>query len=176
MDNNPNTPLLNNIVIESDNISNNSNNSHNNISSSSLNDNISTDSIKECWICKDIVDTHIKFCECNGYISFVHRECLNTWINTSRKTTCDFCDKNYKFNSEYDKNIYLSRIMPNFLIVLLIIVGCILTFIKGSPLYINSVIIWVGAICLIFIVISDFNKFKEAILNESIRIVLMPYD
>ena len=56
----------------------------------------------------------------------------------------------------------------SFLIVLLIIVGCILTFIKGSPLYINSVIIWVGAICLIFIVISDFNKFKEAILNESI--------
>ena len=47
MDNNPSTPLLDNINIETD--------------DSSYNDNISTDSIKECWICKEIVDTHINF-------------------------------------------------------------------------------------------------------------------
>tara|TARA_B100001029_G_C14966857_1_gene397825 strand:+ start:144 stop:614 length:471 start_codon:yes stop_codon:yes gene_type:complete len=153
-----NSPLLNNNPVEFD--------------------NISTDSIKECWICKEIVDTHIKFCECDGYISYVHKECLNTWINTSKKTTCDFCETSYKFNYEYDydNSQYISKIIPNVFVLIAIIILCILTFVKDTPLYINSYIIWLAAIFIIIITIKDFLKFNENIRNESRIIVLVPYD
>ena len=76
-----NSPLLNDNIIETN---------DDTISTGSTG---STGSTKECWICKEIVERHIRFCDCNGYISYVHKECLNKWLITSQKTRCDFCGR-----------------------------------------------------------------------------------
>ena len=35
------------------------------------------------------------YCSCEGYISYVHYNCLNTWLNTSHRTNCEFCGDEY---------------------------------------------------------------------------------
>ena len=70
-----------------DNNENNENNENNNenqllVSSSELNNHI-TNSENRCFICLENIAevNHKYYCNCNGYISYVHCECLKNWIS-----------------------------------------------------------------------------------------------
>lgn len=53
----------------------------------------------ECRICYDQepMDNLITPCHCKGSIAYVHRKCLERWINQEGMTQCDLC--NCKFET-----------------------------------------------------------------------------
>jgi hypothetical protein len=56
--------------------------------------------IFKCRICleDDLLKNLISPCKCNGDIKYIHRDCLNKWINTdpNRITKCEICSTTYK--------------------------------------------------------------------------------
>lgn len=49
-----------------------------------------------CRICLEEEGILISPCGCKGSTAFVHRECLETWINTSGKDFCEICLEDYE--------------------------------------------------------------------------------
>ncbi|KAH3663575.1 hypothetical protein OGAPHI_004976 [Ogataea philodendri] len=43
-------------------------------------------------------------CKCRGSIKYIHQDCLMSWLQHSRKTTCDICHTKYAFRTVYDSN------------------------------------------------------------------------
>ena len=130
---------------------------------------------EECWICKENMYSYVRFCECEGNISYVHRNCLNTWINTSHKTKCDFCGEEYKFDYELNRKKYIMKLLSPIFVLGLIITACILTFIKNSPLYTESLLIWGVSGIIILYSINDFIILKDKIYQDSLALSLIPY-
>ena len=87
---------------------------------------------KECRICfeKDKVNEFINPCLCNGTSKWVHKSCLNQWIEINihkpANTTCMECKYTYKFNYLYPeekfllKKYYIYKYRLNYLIMLFI--------------------------------------------------------
>ncbi|KAF9506397.1 hypothetical protein BS47DRAFT_1385606 [Hydnum rufescens UP504] len=46
-------------------------------------------------------------CKCSGTIRYIHQDCLTTWLQHSKKKSCDVCKTEYAFQKVYDPN------MPN---------------------------------------------------------------
>ncbi|KIJ55634.1 hypothetical protein M422DRAFT_199944 [Sphaerobolus stellatus SS14] len=40
-------------------------------------------------------------CKCSGTIRYIHQDCLKTWLDHSKKTTCDVCKHPYSFTKVY---------------------------------------------------------------------------
>jgi len=143
--NNEQTPLLGNFLEETDDNENYNNENYNNgnetintyylDSSSSCSDsgsyNGSNDSGENtCFICLDTMteDEYRPYCECDGYISYVHYRCLNEWINTSGRITCDFCKTNYNYEMKYscdkflNQKTLLQKLLSRFILLVLVII------------------------------------------------------
>lgn len=43
-------------------------------------------------------------CLCNGSIALVHQDCLETWLEHSKKDTCELCSTKYTFIPQYAEN------------------------------------------------------------------------
>ena len=55
---------------------------------------------KECRICLESGGNLIVMCNCKGSCKFVHKECIETWINSFPKehikhNVCEICNSNY---------------------------------------------------------------------------------
>ncbi|KAK9925071.1 hypothetical protein M0R45_033412 [Rubus argutus] len=52
----------------------------------------------ECRICQveDSTDQMEAPCRCNGTLKFAHRDCIQQWINSRYKTTCEICNQPYE--------------------------------------------------------------------------------
>nr|XP_011467962.1 PREDICTED: uncharacterized protein LOC105352460 isoform X2 [Fragaria vesca subsp. vesca] len=59
---------------------------------------LTTDLSFECRICQteDSIDHMEAPCRCNGTLKFTHRACIQQWINSRFKTTCEICNQPYK--------------------------------------------------------------------------------
>ncbi|KAL6135631.1 hypothetical protein ACLB2K_067858 [Fragaria x ananassa] len=59
---------------------------------------LATDLSFECRICQteDSIDHMEAPCRCNGTLKFAHRACIQQWINSRFKTTCEICNRPYK--------------------------------------------------------------------------------
>lgn len=44
-----------------------------------------------CRICFESNGTLCSLCECKGTMEYVHEECLNEWMRTSKKDHCPYC-------------------------------------------------------------------------------------
>ena len=51
--------------------------------------------MNQCRICLEDNDELIKPCKCNGTIAYVHKACLETWINASGSNHCEICNDVY---------------------------------------------------------------------------------
>ena len=162
-----------------DNNENNENNENNNenqllVSSSELNNHI-TNSENRCFICLENIAevNHKYYCNCNGYISYVHCECLKDWISESGKTTCDFCKTDYNCNINYSCNEFLKQkkllygtIFQFILLILLII--CYIPLISTN--LVNLIIL----VILIFITIIGNYKYIKKLYKKSLVLTLKP--
>ena len=87
-------PLYNNLFIVDREIEINSSNS------SDSNDVESVNSDAECRICLESHGNLIVICDCKGSCKYVHKECIETWINSFdyddiRYNKCEICKSNY---------------------------------------------------------------------------------
>ncbi|KAF8586361.1 hypothetical protein K439DRAFT_961991 [Ramaria rubella] len=44
-------------------------------------------------------------CKCSGTIRYIHQDCLKTWLDHSKKSTCDVCKHPYAFTKVYAPNM-----------------------------------------------------------------------
>ncbi len=68
----------------------------------------------ECKICKDthneVNDPLISPCKCIGTMHFVHRKCIETWVNTSGSDVCPECRQTYT-SQVYYRGLFFPEIM-----------------------------------------------------------------
>ena len=58
----------------------------------------------ECRVCRCGPDEGRPLyqpCLCNGSIALVHQDCLETWLEHSKKDTCELCSTKYTFIPQY---------------------------------------------------------------------------
>ena len=66
--------------------------------------NNATDEELECRVCRSgatIEKPLYTPCLCSGSIGLVHQDCLESWLQHSRKDTCEVCSQRYEFLPEY---------------------------------------------------------------------------
>jgi hypothetical protein len=84
--------------------------------------------LKECRIClseeneKDIVSP----CDCKGSVKYVHKECLQKWVDVKGSLKCDICKERYNLSRFQKVDIILNNFMRSLGIFLLIIVLIVL--------------------------------------------------
>lgn len=58
----------------------------------------------ECRVCRIGGDNERPLftpCKCSGSIGSVHQDCLEAWLNHSKKDTCELCGVKYEFAPQY---------------------------------------------------------------------------
>jgi E3 ubiquitin-protein ligase DOA10 len=58
----------------------------------------------ECRVCRvggDLERPLFTPCKCTGSIGSVHQDCLEAWLNHSKKDTCELCGAKYEFAPQY---------------------------------------------------------------------------
>ena len=188
--NNEQTPLLGNFLEETDDTENYNNENYNNgnetintyylDSSSSCSDsgsyNSSDDSVENtCFICLDTMteDEYRPYCECDGYISYVHYRCLNEWIDASGRITCDFCKTNYNYEMKYscdkflNQKTLLQKLLLRFILLVLVII-CYLPI--DLPINTNG---WLNqtilSLIMVYLLNENYKYFKLLYRNSFIR-------
>lgn len=69
-----------------------------------------------CYICQDVCLEENKKCNCDGYISYIHDECLCQMIIKTNNNICYFCDSEYKISKYLTYKINISNFYNNYLI------------------------------------------------------------
>jgi E3 ubiquitin-protein ligase MARCH6 len=103
----------------------------------------------ECRVCRVGGDESRPLytpCLCSGSIGLVHQDCLEAWLQHSKKDTCELCSAKYQFVPEYRADT--PSIVP-FGILLKSILSII--FFKIIPFTIRlcvGVVVWLGLVPL----------------------------
>ena len=58
-----------------------------------------------CKICLEDTGTLISPCKCKGSSAYVHSECLEEWLNVSKRTSCEICQHEYQLKDTYKCNV-----------------------------------------------------------------------
>eukprot|EP01103_Thecamoeba_quadrilineata_P003561 TRINITY_DN13322_c0_g1_i1.p1 TRINITY_DN13322_c0_g1~~TRINITY_DN13322_c0_g1_i1.p1 ORF type:complete len:220 (-),score=3.08 TRINITY_DN13322_c0_g1_i1:178-837(-) len=67
-------------------------------------DQIRAEDARICWVCFDEDkqnETWIHPCRCSGSVKWVHRSCIDSWLERSHSVQCPTCQCNYKFETSY---------------------------------------------------------------------------
>ncbi len=131
---------------------------------------------EECWICKENIIIDIKYCECNGSISYVHQKCLNTWVNISHKTKCDFCNVSYNFDYKLDINKYISKLINPLILLLFLITITTMLFIHNSSLYTTGFFTRVFMCSFSIICSAYFLSIANKLYIPCSVLTIIPYD
>ena len=64
----------------------------------------------ECWICYDSNKDEklISPCKCSGSLKYVHKSCLETWLQYEKDSQCKICKTNYQIKRDNKQNLYYS--------------------------------------------------------------------
>lgn len=58
-----------------------------------------------CRICRDnYIENLIQPCNCKGSIAYIHKECLDAWVKTSKMRICELCSTEYNIDVEFDES------------------------------------------------------------------------
>ena len=70
-----------------------------------------------CRICFD--DGHlISPCDCAGSVGLVHQTCLEKWLSTTGKSTCEICRQDYPV---YRKNKSFSEVQNTYILTYILV-------------------------------------------------------
>ncbi|GMR30635.1 hypothetical protein PMAYCL1PPCAC_00830, partial [Pristionchus mayeri] len=50
---------------------------------------------RACRICQSETGELVRPCGCTGTMGDIHDACLNKWVETSNKTSCEICKETY---------------------------------------------------------------------------------
>ncbi|KEG13819.1 putative Zn-finger protein [Trypanosoma grayi] len=64
----------------------------------------------ECWLCRDSMSSPenpliTNVCRCRGSIGWIHRECIDEWVFSQRRTKCPSCDATYNILSSCEGDL-----------------------------------------------------------------------
>ena len=63
----------------------------------------------ECRVCRGVAELPSRPlcspCLCSGSIMFCHQDCLEEWLNHSKKDKCELCGSKYKFTALYAEDM-----------------------------------------------------------------------
>ena len=135
-----------------------------------------------CWICKEKMDEPtVKYCDCAGYISNVHYDCLANWNIESNSKECRWCERKFYYIKKVDYLILLKLIFSN--IMTFIFWGTILFYwvmvsilIKTKRLYNYNDLIPTLTIFFLTMLIGydDYKLYKKIIYDKSKINKLLP--
>ena len=138
-----------------------------------------------CWICRENMrnEEQRSFCNCNGFISFVHYDCLNEWIQTSNKTRCDFCHHEYNYDFYISWKLFFQNIHffikfnpCQYLILPLVSLLLILTFFPNNIIgQGNTLQKIITSVFLAYLFIL-FLKFIRKQIKNARKLTLVPID
>jgi hypothetical protein len=74
------------------------------MSTSDVLSNESNSETSVCYICMSSEDILIKPCQCK----YVHQTCLDQWIETNHKNTCEICDQPYFKTTNTEQQIHIT--------------------------------------------------------------------
>ena len=133
----------------------------------------------ECYICKELmtIDEHKLYCKCEGYISWVHYECLNTWLNTSQRTECEFCQDEYRYDYNINWTQFFSKIsFLNILIVTIIYTVLISSLFQNNLFYSEGILEKIITILLLLYVSIRSKQYISFVYIQSRSLQLIPMD
>ena len=92
-----------------------------------------------CRICLEEDPPLVSPCACKGSTGYVHEHCLNKWIETSGKTTCEICKEEYAKEaiwsfepSKYCKSLFVCNLR------------------NSHPLSWRLSLVWFGSTCILY--------------------------
>ena len=105
---------------------------------------------KQCRICLDDNDQDELFspCKCNGTSKYVHRSCLNTWIESSSEAKTECMECKYKYQIE-DLNSYIFKFIK----------------IVKNPIYLFYFLLFMNFIIVALTILIDNNFLIRIIYN-----------
>ena len=86
-------------------------------------------------------------CMCSGSIGAVHQDCLEAWLNHSKKDTCELCFSKYQFEPHYAEDT--PQIIPFGVLVKSIVKLSIFQAIPFAVRIVLAVLIWVFVVPLV---------------------------
>ena len=138
-----------------------------------------------CWICRENMrsEEQRSFCNCEGFISYVHYDCLNEWIQTSNKTQCDFCNYEYNYDFYISWKLFFQNIHffikfnpCQYLILPLVSLLLILTFFPNNIIgQGNTLQKIITSVFLAYLFIL-FLKFIRKEIKNARKLTLVPID
>lgn len=67
-----------------------------------------SDADLECRVCRSSAELPLRPlyspCKCSGSIGLVHQDCLEAWLEHSKKEKCELCGFKYEFAPQYSEN------------------------------------------------------------------------
>ena len=146
----------------------------NDVENNSINSNDSGENL--CWICKEIMtfEEMKTYCSCEGYISYVHYNCLNTWLNTSHRTNCEFCGDEYTYRYKINWKLFLNNsITSKMLFIICSLFLLSYAFVKNNYIYVQYFYQKIINIIIILTILNYTIEYISSIYHLSKMIVLV---
>ena len=119
----------------------------------------------ECRFCFESSEPLINPCKCDGSLKFVHKKCLETWIQTSRHLECNVCKTPFKIHN--DSFIRTTKFLN--ILHVIIMFALILIFYK-LDLSLSWVIIIIILNCSTINKIQDYYETYEINIDTILQI------
>ena len=132
----------------------------------------------ECRICKEPMtdEEYRRYCGCNGYISYIHYDCLNTWIRTSHRTQCEFCEEEYSYESKISCKIFWHRIYTSGILFMSIPLYLLIYILFPNKLmYAKDFIDKLTVLLIISYVLCKLYINLKWMYNRSKLLILVPF-
>ena len=119
-------------------------------------------------------DEHKKYCDCDGYISWIHEDCLNEWLNISHRDECEFCNREYEYNYKINKQLFLKNInYKDVVVIFFIFLILILSFFKNNYVYADGAFEQFVTLMIIIYAIIVSKRYLQRIYNISKTIFVL---
>ena len=124
----------------------------------------------KCRICKENMtqNEYKKYCDCSGDIKYTHKESLNTWLNISRRISCEFCNTEYLRGNKMSWMKFLFNInYCNVVTILTIFSILVFSLIPNDVIYSSTGLEKLCVVFFIMYIIKRSFEYIEQIYNES---------
>ena len=111
----------------------------------------------ECRVCRSDAEPGRPLfapCLCSGSISYVHQDCLEEWLNHSKKDKCELCGTKYKFTALYAEG--MPAVVP---VTKLLSSGLKLILTHFVPLFVRVTLAIFMWLCIVPLITAEFYRF-----------------
>lgn len=110
---------------------------------STRDDNLDHETELECRVCRGGPETDRPLfspCLCSGSIAVVHQDCLEEWLQHSRKESCELCNTHYIFIPLYAENT--PDVVPLNRLILTTVRKCLFEWLPFSIRIMMAILLW----------------------------------